>query len=74
MTIVQVAELSEQKGQLQDKVNMVTKENQDLWAKLGKLTNANKSLGTQLTKMNDTILQVIHLYNLTLLSIISVCF
>ncbi|KAF7281661.1 C2H2-type zinc binding domain-containing protein spindle-F [Rhynchophorus ferrugineus] len=53
----QVAELSEQKGQLQDKVSMVTKENQDLWTKLGKLTKANKSLGSQLTKMNDTILQ-----------------
>lgn len=53
----QVAELSEQKGQLQNKVNLVTKENQDLWGKLGQLTRVNRSLGTQLTKINDTISQ-----------------
>ncbi|XP_050293960.1 protein spindle-F [Anthonomus grandis grandis] len=53
----QVAELSEQKEQLHNKVKMVTNENQDLWGKLSKLTRVNKSLGSQLSKINDTLTQ-----------------
>ncbi|CAG9766769.1 unnamed protein product [Ceutorhynchus assimilis] len=53
----QVAELSEQKDQLHNKVKLVTNENQELWSKLSKLTKVNKSLGSQLTKINDTLSQ-----------------
>lgn len=37
---------------------MVTSENQDLWSKLSKLTRVNKTLGSQLTKINDTLTEV----------------
>lgn len=52
-----MVELSEQKEQLQNKVKMVTNENQEFWSKLSKLTKVNKSLGSQLTKINDTLTQ-----------------
>ncbi|VEN56766.1 unnamed protein product [Callosobruchus maculatus] len=53
----QITHLSEHRDQLQDKIRMVTAENQDLWSKLGKLINVNKSLGEQLKKINDTVTQ-----------------
>nr|CAI5826395.1 unnamed protein product [Callosobruchus analis] len=53
----QITHLSEHRDQLQDKIRMVTAENQDLWSKLGKLINVNKNLGEQLKKINDTVTQ-----------------
>ncbi|XP_066246576.1 protein spindle-F [Euwallacea similis] len=53
----QVAELTQQKGQLQSKLKLVTNENQDLWSMLSKSTRDNQSLGSQLTKISNTLTQ-----------------
>ncbi|CAH1155158.1 unnamed protein product [Phaedon cochleariae] len=52
---VQIAETTEQHEQLQDRVRMVSSENQDLWGKLGKLIDINKNLRNQLNKINETV-------------------
>ena len=36
---------------------MVSSENRQLWKRLTRLTRTNKSLGTQLTKISDTLKQ-----------------
>lgn len=36
---------------------MVAAENRQLWNRLNKLTRANKTLGSQLTKISDTLKQ-----------------
>ncbi|EEZ98008.1 hypothetical protein TcasGA2_TC000407 [Tribolium castaneum] len=53
----QVAELTENKLQLLNKVKMVTNENQELWNKLSRLSHVNHNLGTQLSKINDSLVQ-----------------
>ncbi|XP_063909184.1 protein spindle-F isoform X2 [Zophobas morio] len=53
----QVAELTENKLQLLNKVKMVTSENQELWSKLSRLSHVNHNLGTQLSKINDSLVQ-----------------
>lgn len=50
-----VAEVSEQKSQLQNTVEMVTNENKELWRKLLKLMKANRNLGFQLHQISDTL-------------------
>lgn len=52
-----ITELTQQKEQLQEKVKIVSGENQDLWRKLGKLVTVNKSLGEQLNKISETVNQ-----------------
>lgn len=51
----QNTELHQQKEQLQEKVKMISNENQGLWRKLGKLVVVNKSLGEQLNKITQTV-------------------
>lgn len=50
-----ITELTQQKEQLQEKVRMVSGENQELWKKLGKLVAVNKCLGDQLNRINETV-------------------
>ncbi|XP_019865688.1 protein spindle-F [Aethina tumida] len=50
-----VAEVSEQKSQLQNTVEMVTNENKELWRKLLKLMKTNRNLGSQLHQISDTL-------------------
>lgn len=52
-----IAELTEQKAQLKSNVMMVSAENRLLWSRLSKLMQVNKSLGSQLTKINDSLKQ-----------------
>lgn len=52
-----VTELTQQKEQLQEKVKIISVENQDLWKKLGKLVSVNKSLGEQLNNISETVNQ-----------------
>ncbi|XP_014467665.1 PREDICTED: uncharacterized protein LOC106740796 [Dinoponera quadriceps] len=52
-----VEELTKQKSQLTHHVIMVATENRRLWDRLTKLTKTNKSLGSQLTKISDTLKQ-----------------
>ena len=61
-TIVQtlkekVEELTKQKSQLTHQIFMVAAENRQLWNRLRKLNTTNKSLGSQLTKISDTLKQ-----------------
>ncbi|CAG9860980.1 unnamed protein product [Phyllotreta striolata] len=51
----QISEITEQRDQLQERVKMVTNENQDLWTKLGKLISVNKNLNEQFNKINETL-------------------
>lgn len=46
-----------QKSQLIHHVFMVAAENRQLWNRLTRLTKTNKSLGSQLTKISDTLKQ-----------------
>lgn len=50
-------ELTKQKSQLSHHVFMVAAENRQLWNRLTRLTKTNKSLGSQLTKISDTLKQ-----------------
>ncbi|EZA48061.1 hypothetical protein DMN91_005961 [Ooceraea biroi] len=52
-----IEELTRQKSQLSHHVFMVASENRQLWNRLTTLTKINKSLGSQLTKMPDTLKQ-----------------
>ncbi|XP_033322321.1 C2H2-type zinc binding domain-containing protein spindle-F isoform X2 [Megalopta genalis] len=52
-----VEDLSMQKSQLNHQIFMVAAENRQLWKRLTKLTRINKSLGSQLTKISDTLKQ-----------------
>lgn len=52
-----IAQLTKQKSQLTHNVLMVATENRHLWNRLSKLTQANQTLGNQLTKINDTLNQ-----------------
>ncbi|CAG9836492.1 unnamed protein product [Diabrotica balteata] len=54
---VHLTEVTEQKDQLNERVKMVTTENQELWNKLGKLINVNKNLNEQFHKINETLNQ-----------------
>ncbi|XP_044758761.1 protein spindle-F [Coccinella septempunctata] len=47
----------EQNGFLLHKMKIISQENLQLWSNLGKLTNANKSLGSHLNKINDSLSQ-----------------
>lgn len=49
--------LNEQNNQLRNKIRIVSLENQQLWANLGKLAHANKNLGAHLNKINDSLSQ-----------------
>lgn len=53
----QITEVTEQRDQLQERIKMVTNENQELWTKLGKLIRVNKNLNEQFNKINDTLNQ-----------------
>jgi len=50
-----VAQLTRQKSQLTHHIYMVATENKQLWTRLSRLTEANHSLGSQLTKISDTL-------------------
>lgn len=50
-----VSELTEQKTQLKNNVLMVASENRQLWARLAKLMQANKTMGSHLSKINDSL-------------------
>ncbi|XP_017886483.1 protein spindle-F [Ceratina calcarata] len=50
-----IEELKEQKSQLTHQVFMVAAENRQLWKRLTKLTRTNKTLGSHLTKISDTL-------------------
>ncbi|KAH0952496.1 hypothetical protein HN011_001015 [Eciton burchellii] len=52
-----IEELTKQKSQLSHHVFMVASENRQLWNRLTRLTKINKSLGSQLTKITDTLKQ-----------------
>ncbi|KAL0104803.1 hypothetical protein PUN28_016443 [Cardiocondyla obscurior] len=52
-----VEELTKQKSQLSHHVFMVATENRQLWNRLTRLTKTNKSLGSQLTQISDTLKQ-----------------
>lgn len=50
-----IAELERQKQQLTHHVLMVTSENKQLWTRLSQSAKLNQSLGSQLTKISDTL-------------------
>lgn len=50
-----IAELERQKQQLSHHVFMVTSENKQLWTRLSQSSKLNHSLGSQLTKISDTL-------------------
>lgn len=50
-----IIELNEQKTQLKNNVTMVAAENRHLWYRLMQLTQVNKSLGTHLYKIHDSL-------------------
>lgn len=50
-----IAQLARQKSQLTHNIFMVATENKHLWTRLSTLTEANFSLGNQLTKISDTL-------------------
>lgn len=50
-----IAELERQKQQLAHHVFMVTSENKQLWTRLSQSAKLNQSLGSQLTKISDTL-------------------
>ncbi|XP_029156873.1 protein spindle-F isoform X1 [Nylanderia fulva] len=52
-----IEELTKQKLQLSDHMFMVAAENRQLWNRLTRLTKTNKSLGSQLNKISDTLKQ-----------------
>lgn len=52
-----IEELKKQKSQLTHQVFMVAAENRQLWKRLTKLTRTNKTLGSHLTKISDTLKQ-----------------
>ncbi|KYN17629.1 PREDICTED: protein spindle-F [Trachymyrmex cornetzi] len=52
-----IEELTKQKAQLSHHIFMVAAENRQLWNRLTRLTKSNKSLGSQLTKISDTLKQ-----------------
>lgn len=53
----QITELTLQKIHLRDNIKIVSAENKQLWSRLSELTEVNKSLSLQLTKINDTLSQ-----------------
>lgn len=53
----QITELTLQKLHLKENVRIVSAENKQLWSRLSELTETNKSLSLQLTKINDTLTQ-----------------
>ncbi|KAL6435397.1 hypothetical protein ACFW04_005407 [Cataglyphis niger] len=52
-----IEELTKQKSQLSEHMFMVAAENRQLWNRLTRLTKTNKSLGSQLIKISDTLKQ-----------------
>lgn len=50
-----IEELTKQKSQLTHHVFMVAAENRQLWNRLTRLTRTNKSLGSKLIKISDTL-------------------
>lgn len=52
---LKIAELERQKQQLTHHVLMVTSENKQLWTRLSQSAKLNQSLGSQLTKISDTL-------------------
>lgn len=50
-----ITQLSRQKCQLVDLATMVVKENNQLWTRLSRVTEANQSLGNHLSKISDTL-------------------
>lgn len=50
-----ISELERQKQQLTHHVFMVTSENKQLWNRLSQSAKLNQSLGSQLTKISDTL-------------------
>ena len=50
-----VEELVKQKSQLTHHLIMVAGENRQMWSRLARLTQANKSLGNHLTSIRDTL-------------------
>ncbi|XP_034247474.1 protein spindle-F [Thrips palmi] len=50
-----IAELERQKQQLAQHVFMVTSENKQLWTRLSQSAKLNQSLGSQLTKISDSL-------------------
>ncbi|KAK3931117.1 Protein spindle-F [Frankliniella fusca] len=60
-----IAELERQKQQLTHHVLMVTSENKQLWTRLSQSAKLNQSLGSQLTKISDTLNRHSPLTNVT---------
>lgn len=52
----EVAQLTRQKSQLTQHIFMVAAENKQLWTRLSRLTEANQSLGSHLTKISETLI------------------
>lgn len=50
-------ELTKQKSRLTHHVFMVAAENRQLWSRLSRLSKTNKSLGSHLSKISDTLMQ-----------------
>lgn len=53
----QTSELIQLNSQLESRCRMVSDENQQLWQKLTRLTKVNNNLGTQLSKINESLSQ-----------------
>ena len=54
---MKICKLTEQKAKLKRNIVVVVNENKQLWNRLSNLTQANRSLGSQLTKINDSLTQ-----------------
>lgn len=54
---IKVLELKEQKTKLEDNFKLVANENKHLWSRLSKLLQVNKTLGSHLTKINESLNQ-----------------
>ncbi|KAK9731307.1 Autophagy receptor zinc finger-C2H2 domain [Popillia japonica] len=52
-----ILELTEQKSKLEDNFHLVVNENKKLWTRLSKLLQVNKTLGSHLTKINESLNQ-----------------
>ncbi|GJQ72747.1 spn-F [Trypoxylus dichotomus] len=52
-----ILELTEQKTKLEDNFRLVADENKQLWSRLSKLLQVNKTLGSHLTKINESLNQ-----------------
>lgn len=52
-----ILEVTEQKTKLEDNFRLVANENKQLWSRLSKLLQVNKTLGSHLTKINESLNQ-----------------